>query len=70
MLFSEIYSAYYNTVASIIERAQKGKLDSEIEGESKSAVEAESPEDTVEYTESAVVYPDEYAIPISILRQV
>ena len=29
MLFSEIYSAYYNTVASIIARAQKGELDSD-----------------------------------------
>ena len=29
MLFSEIYSAYYNTVASIIACAQKGKLDSD-----------------------------------------
>lgn len=29
MLFSEIYSAYYNTVASIIERAQNGDLDSD-----------------------------------------
>ena len=28
-LFSEIYSAYYNTVASIIACAQKGKLDSD-----------------------------------------
>ncbi len=27
MLFSEIYSAYYNTVAAIIERSQKGTLD-------------------------------------------
>jgi hypothetical protein len=30
MLFSEIYSAYYNTVASIISCSQKGKLDSDI----------------------------------------
>ena len=29
MLFSEIYSAYYNTVASIISYSQKGKLDSD-----------------------------------------
>ena len=29
MLFSEIYSAYYNTVASIIACAQKGSLDSD-----------------------------------------
>lgn len=29
MLFSEIYSAYYNTVASIIASAQKGTLDSD-----------------------------------------
>ncbi len=29
MLFSEIYSAYYNTVASIIACAQKGRLDSD-----------------------------------------
>ena len=29
MLFSEIYSAYYNTVAAIIERSQKGTLDSD-----------------------------------------
>lgn len=29
MLFSEIYSSYYNTVASIIARAQKGDLDSD-----------------------------------------
>ena len=27
MLFSEIYSAYYNTVASIISCSQQGKLD-------------------------------------------
>ena len=30
MLFSEIYSAYYNTVASIISCSQQGKLDSDI----------------------------------------
>ena len=30
MLFSEIYSAYYNTVASIIARAQKEELDSDL----------------------------------------
>ena len=30
MLFSEIYSAYYNTVASIIACAQKGRLDSDM----------------------------------------
>ena len=29
MLFSEIYSAYYNTVASIISCSQQGKLDSD-----------------------------------------
>ena len=29
MLFSEIYSAYYNTVASIISYSQEGKLDSD-----------------------------------------
>ena len=29
MLFSEIYSAYYNTVAAIISCSQKGKLDSD-----------------------------------------
>lgn len=29
MLFSEIYSAYYNTVASIISSSQQGKLDSD-----------------------------------------
>ena len=29
MLFSEIYSAYYNTVASIISFSQKGKLNSD-----------------------------------------
>ena len=29
MLFSEIYSAYYNTVASIIACAQEEKLDSD-----------------------------------------
>ena len=29
MLFSEIYSAYYNTVASIIFSSQQGKLDSD-----------------------------------------
>ena len=30
MLFSEIYSAYYNTVASIISCSQQGKLDSDL----------------------------------------
>ncbi len=30
MLFSEIYSAYYNTVASIISSSQQGKLDSDL----------------------------------------
>lgn len=30
MLFSEIYSAYYNTVASIIACSQQGKLDSDL----------------------------------------
>ena len=30
MLFSEIYSAYYNTVASIISCRQQGKLDSDL----------------------------------------
>ena len=30
MLFSEIYSAYYNTVASIISFSQQGKLDSDL----------------------------------------
>lgn len=30
MLFSEIYSAYYNTVASIISSSQLGKLDSDL----------------------------------------
>ena len=30
MLFSEIYSAYYNTVASIISCGQQGKLDSDL----------------------------------------
>ena len=30
MLFSEIYSAYYNTVASIITCSQQGKLDSDL----------------------------------------
>lgn len=30
MLFSEIYSAYYNTVASIITASQKNELDSDL----------------------------------------
>ena len=30
MLFSEIYSAYYNTVASIVSCSQQGKLDSDL----------------------------------------